>query len=128
MIFVCDKLYSDDVVRFVVPNDTLLACLAINDEPASFTATSFGRSKWLSLLSGSRIQSNCNQEGFNSLGIIRIGILANEQNDCNSPDSYVGVGSHLGCSFETYSGSRGCHFGDGSAYHNLPADVSIFIH
>jgi hypothetical protein len=64
-------------------------------------ATSIGRSKWLSLVRGSGLQSNCNREGFNvrsprpsyiNLQVVRIGIIANQQNQCNSPDSYVGYG------------------------------------
>ena len=41
----------------------------------------------------------CNKEGFNIVGPnadsprARIGIVANEQNDCNSPDSRIGFGT-----------------------------------
>jgi hypothetical protein len=57
------------------------------------------------LLQQSSLQANCNKEGFNvksySLrdnwtkvtGRVRIGLIANEQNDCNSPDSYIGFGT-----------------------------------
>ena len=44
-------------------------------------------------------QRNCNKEGFNVLGTpepkrarTRIGLIGNEQNDCLSPDSYLGFG------------------------------------
>ena len=66
-----------------------------------YRATSIGRSKWLSLVRGSGLQSYCNREGFNvrspnphhvNLQVVRIGIIANQQNDCNSPDSYFGFG------------------------------------
>ena len=67
----------------------------------NYQATNIGRSKWLSLVRGSRLQLNCNREGFNvhtpnpgypHLQVARIGILGNEQNECNSPDSYFGFG------------------------------------
>jgi hypothetical protein len=62
----------------------------------SYRATSIGRSKWLSLVRGSGLQSHCNREGFNvytsNLQVVRIGILGNQENDCNSPDSYFGFG------------------------------------
>jgi hypothetical protein len=67
----------------------------------SHRSTSIGRSKWLSLVRGSGLQSNCNREGFNvhslrpyhpDLQVVRIGILGNEQNDCRSSDSYFGFG------------------------------------
>jgi hypothetical protein len=66
-----------------------------------YRSTSIGRSKWLSLVRGSGLQLHCNREGFNvrspkpdyiNLQVVRIGIIANQQNACNSPDSYVGSG------------------------------------
>ena len=69
----------------------------------SYRSTSIGRAKWLSLIKDSGLQHNCNREGFNVRRIsldrypnafsVRIGIVGNEQNDCFSPDSYVGFGS-----------------------------------
>jgi hypothetical protein len=58
----------------------------------SYHGTSIGRSKWLSLVRGSGLQSHCNREGFNLLNIARIGIIGNQENDCNTPDSYLGLG------------------------------------
>ena len=64
-------------------------------------ATSLGRDQWKSLIAGSSLQRNCNEEGFNSeppssgYDRIRIGIIGNEQNDCSSPDSFVGYGSSM---------------------------------
>ena len=89
--------------------------------------TSIGRSKWLSLLSGSKLQPNCNSEGINAMGKVRIGIGANEQNDCSSPDSFLGVGTRGGCSTGIYSGNYGCHIPNWDGVHKLPADVSILI-
>ena len=64
-----------------------------------YRATSLGRQKWKSLISGSSLQRNCNKEGFNVAGTYktnwakaRIGLIGNEQNECLSPDSYLGFG------------------------------------
>ena len=57
------------------------------------------KSQWLGMFVGAgSLQSNCNMIGFNLApsGVVsanvqvRIGYLANEQNDCGSPDSFVG--------------------------------------
>ena len=63
--------------------------------------TNIGRNTWKSLLAGSSLQSNCNMEGFNSnpsthlsrwTAKARIGILANNENNCLSCDSRIGFG------------------------------------
>ena len=66
----------------------------------NYRATSLGRNRWKSLMgSSSSLQPNCNKEGFNTVGKYsnspraRIGIIANEQNDCDTPDSRIGFGT-----------------------------------
>ena len=62
--------------------------------------TSLGRDKWKKLI-GSRasLQSYCDQEGFNvkcdepGRPKARIGILGNNENDCNTCDSRIGFGT-----------------------------------
>jgi len=74
--------------------------------PNAYVQTTLGRNAWKSLISGSSLQPNCNREGFNSIPAggtwerMRIGIVSNQENDCNSPDSYIGVGGQKngGCS------------------------------
>ena len=58
-----------------------------------------GRAAWKSLLATPSLQPNCNAEGFNqapgtTAGTprVRIGIIGNEQMDCLSPDSWLGIG------------------------------------
>ena len=65
-----------------------------------YRASRVGRYKWKSLIKGSSMQTNCNKEGFNVRGNpkinferARIGLIGNEQNDCLSPDSFLGFGS-----------------------------------
>ena len=71
-----------------------------------YQQTNIGRDKWKSLLRGSSLQLNCNMEGFNvdsptgtgNPAITRIGIISNNEDDCNSCNSRIGFGS---------AGSRG---------------------
>ena len=64
--------------------------------------THIGKSKWKQLIHGSSLQSHCNREGFNVyLGKsrharVRIGYITNQENNCLSPDSYVGYGGEGG--------------------------------
>ena len=62
--------------------------------------TSLGRDTWKELI-GSQVslQTNCNREGFNVLcsssthSKARIGIVANNQDECSSCDSRIGFGT-----------------------------------
>ena len=66
------------------------------------------RNKWLSLINGSRLQDNCNQEGFSmkmknklypeSYLNARLGFFANNENDCLTCDSCIGFGISASCS------------------------------
>ena len=72
--------------------------------------TSAGREAWKSLIAGSSLQQNCNQEGFDSsTGVdgqwisVRLGYIANNQNNCRTSDSCIGFGiSYKGCNGEVY--------------------------
>ena len=69
-----------------------------------YRVTSLGRDTWKSLIGpqGS-LQRHCNKEGFNlepesaywknRASKVRIGIFANNQNDCKSVDSRIGFGT-----------------------------------
>ena len=62
--------------------------------------TSLGRTTWKTLIgSQASLQLNCNREGFNAKdrgypfsAKARIGILGNNENECNSCDSSIGFG------------------------------------
>ena len=62
-------------------------------------ATSLSRDTWKTLIAGSSLQDYCNKEGFNTAGVrdakakLRIGFIANNENDCSSPDSVIGFGT-----------------------------------
>ena len=68
------------------------------------------RNKWLSLMDGSRLQEKCNKQGFNiniegdnnSHLKLRIGIIADNENNCKSCDSCIGFGTSVrGCDGKT---------------------------
>jgi hypothetical protein len=97
-----------------VDEGTNIKWIAINHQASSlfnviangtFTATNITKSKWKSLIQGSSLQENCNKEGFNIRGgrhdrdmYVRIGIVANNEDDCNSCNSCIGFGiSITGC-------------------------------
>ena len=64
--------------------------------------TSFGRNAWKALVPGGSAQPNCNMEGTNQVcggRKVRFGLLTNQENDCQSCDSYLGFG---------HSGEGGC--------------------
>ena len=82
---------------------------AMSNGTVLFTGST--RLDWLRLAKGSGLQLNCNRMGYNvaSLAcepcfIVRIGILGNEQANCNDSDSYIGFGGQC-----TYV-SRPCSF------------------
>jgi hypothetical protein len=66
------------------------------------TSTPTGQAGWTLLLltAVKTLQPNCNQEGLNNFvpitgggrARVRLGVIANEQADCFSPDSYAGIG------------------------------------
>ncbi|CAB3993550.1 Hypothetical predicted protein, partial [Paramuricea clavata] len=75
-----------------------------------YRQTRLGRSQWKSLISGSSLQRHCNREGFNVRGDsklskyrvtvkVRLGIIANQQTHCDTPDSYVGLGAEGGLNY-----------------------------
>ncbi|XP_032231156.1 uncharacterized skeletal organic matrix protein 5 [Nematostella vectensis] len=56
--------------------------------------TPIGKTAWKALIAGSSMQADCNQEGFNVGGRVRVGLVSNEQNDCGSVDSMLGIGGN----------------------------------
>ena len=66
----------------------------------NYRSTSLGRDTWKKLIGQqASLQRYCNREGFNSHGRFwsqsraRIGIVSNEKNDCDFPDSRIGFGT-----------------------------------
>jgi hypothetical protein len=66
-----------------------------------YTPTSLGRGAWSALADNASLQLNCNYEGFNAFfsppyARARIGLLGNQESDCNTPDSAIGFGVEVG--------------------------------
>ncbi|CAB4021034.1 Hypothetical predicted protein [Paramuricea clavata] len=71
----------------------------------NYRQTDVSRKQWKGLINGSSLQENCNRQGFNVRGDttnpvhykvtvkVRLGIVANEQNECDTPDSFLGLGA-----------------------------------
>ena len=96
---ICLGMKYGQQIRFIVVDkqaDSLYSLIADDQH----RATSLSREKWKSLIGpeGS-LQLHCNIQGFNAAGAhpnmpkARIGIIANQENDCNSPDSRIGFGT-----------------------------------
>ena len=86
---------------------------------AQFTTT-LGRDAWKGLLGTSAsLQVNCNAEGTNvgnSASRVRIGIVSNQEADCQSPDSRIGIGGadsgQCGTSPTESTGNTACFTAD----------------
>jgi Fibrinogen beta and gamma chains, C-terminal globular domain len=88
----------------VTPPVTADSLLALMGSPTNTVLTSAGKTAWTGLaVPTAVIQTNCNMEGINIVtgaggcvgpdGVsVRIGFIANDQDDCCSPNSYVGFG------------------------------------
>lgn len=96
---ICLGMKVGQSIKFAViikTADSLYSLIA----DGQYRSTSLGRNKWKSLIgSQAKLQGNCNSEGFNaptynkSFRKSRIGILGNNENNCNSCDSLIGFGN-----------------------------------
>ena len=104
----------------------------------TYHETSVGRRKWKSLLAGSSLQNNCNREGFNvnpslhrsDFAVTRIGILGNNQNNCNSCDSRIGFGSKgsiLGQRDDNSCGNESANKGSDNGEKHIKANCFILL-
>ena len=95
------KIPREETTNFIIMNEAAdsLYSLIVDEK---FRATSLGRDTWKALFgSQGSLQYNCNREGFNAkcddldgtLTRARIGIIANNENDCYTCDSRIGFGT-----------------------------------
>ena len=117
---ICLGMKSGKEINFIAinrPASSLYSLIA----DGKYRPTSLGRDKWKSLLpSNASLQSNCNREGFNALCTgsgdlqprARIGILSNEQNDCNSCNSRIGFGTGGKPDYSNSCGNVAAHQAD----------------
>lgn len=98
---ICLGMENGHQTNFILmdkPADSLYSLIS----DGIYRATSLGRDTWKSLIgSEASLQVNCNKEGFNvdnstvlfsNFSRVRIGLVANEQNDCTSCNSRIGFG------------------------------------
>ena len=91
----------------------------------SYSGTNIGKNNWKYLISGSSLQSHCDKEGFNvqySLKV-RIGIVANNENNCLSTDSFLGFGS----SYNSVTCGNFARHGGDNGDKTLPVFGYIFV-
>ncbi|MCY1011413.1 fibrinogen-like YCDxxxxGGGW domain-containing protein [Nannocystis pusilla] len=101
----------------------------------AYVATAVGRNAWKSLIDNSSLQPNCNREGFNSVPWnvagwprTRIGIVSNQEANCDSPDSYIGIGGDGGqCNVSGYSVGDLASCGGDNGDKNLAAFGAVFV-
>ena len=83
-------------LRFIVISKLAVSLHSLIAD-GQYRNTSLGRDGWKKLIgSNASLQRNCNKEGFNAVGDrakVRIGIVSNDQNHCNSCNSLIGFGT-----------------------------------
>ena len=85
-------------LKFIVINKRASSLYSLIAD-GQYRKISLGRDTWSTLIgSEASLQPRCNMEGFNALekngsSMVRIGIIANQENDCNSCDSRIGFGT-----------------------------------
>jgi len=96
---ICLGMKIGHQIKFIVINmhsNSLFSLIA----DGKYRATSLGRNTWKTLIgSQASLQPNCNKEGFNAActhsasARARIGIPGNNENDCVTCDSRIGIGT-----------------------------------
>ena len=86
-------------LRFILINKTAESLYSLIAD-GKYRATLLGRDTWKKVVgSQASLQRNCNKEGFNAVSDnrgffrARIGIIANQQNDCSTCNSRIGFGT-----------------------------------
>jgi cysteine-rich repeat protein len=104
-----------DTLNWLSFNYRALSLFSIIDDDQYLAINNSTRGDWLSLIDGSVLQEHCNRIGFNNIvgGTLkaRIGIIANEQNNCGNPDSVIGLGTGHHCDGPAInSGNAACYY------------------
>ena len=96
---ICLGMKIGQHINFIVINKQANSLYSLIAD-GQYRGTSLGRNTWKTLIgSQASLQPNCNKEGFNVVGFYsyrskaRIGLLANNENDCDSADSRIGFGT-----------------------------------
>ncbi|KAL9965466.1 hypothetical protein ACROYT_G029268 [Oculina patagonica] len=96
---ICLAMKIGHQIRSIVINRNANSLYSLISD-GKYRSTTLGRGTWKSLIgSQASVQRNCNREGFNVVpdrsdhSKARIGIMANQENDCTSCDSRIGFGT-----------------------------------
>ena len=129
---ICLGMKVKNVTKWIVISDIQAASLFDVIAGGVFKNTTVGREAWRSLINASFFQENCNLEGLNvqpassSYGNyvkVRIGIVANNQDNCNSCDSCIGFGILIrSCSGYDLT-SKSCGASKAGCYGNLNTNM-----
>ena len=101
--------------NWIMINHTANSLLDVIADGAPKQSTA-GKDTWRSLMNSSLLEPNCNRKGFNlqpakaygSYVKVRIGLVANNQDDCNSCHSCIGFGISVSSCQGTYRDSASC--------------------
>ena len=98
---ICLGMRIGQEINFIVINKQANSLYSLIAD-GQYRATSLGRNTWKTLIGPeASLQYNCNKEGFNAVCDIlrlgasraRIGLIGNNENDCISCDSRIGLGT-----------------------------------
>ena len=112
------------------------ASLQATFSAGKYVPTVAGRSAWKALIPGSSLQKHCNAEGFNVVappsGFLlphaRLGILGNNENDCITPDSFLGLGVADGvCNTAKLTAGNLACYGADAGDKSTPAWVWLWV-
>eukprot|EP00794_Sanderia_malayensis_P010734 gene10734-11883_t len=93
---ICLGMKAKNVMRWLKIPQSATSLLSIF-QGGNYQQTSLGRTTWMGLINGSSLQPFCDHEGFNvkrndNTMVARMGLIANQENGCASPDSFIGFG------------------------------------
>ena len=108
-------MHVDGEPNWIMINHTANSLFDVIADGAPKQSTA-GKDAWRSLMNSSLLEPNCNRKGFNlqpakaydSYVKVRIGLVANNQDDCNSCGSCIGFGIALSSCQGTYRDSASC--------------------
>ena len=119
---ICLGMWNGSRTRFLVMPQSANSLYALIAD-GKYRAVSLGRNKWKSLIGPqASLQTNCNKEGFNvkvtsNNSKARIGIIANNENDCLTCDSRIGYGTGGIADDSNTCGNEATYFPDNGDKH-----------